>query len=291
MGVITDSGCFKGTLTAFDKREIINLVLTKKMLANRHIQEQNAEDIIQNMIDEHGDKIKIGWSGGKCSTVVLKLALKYYPKIPVVFENTLCEYPENLQFVRQITKEWNLNLTELTPKTNFFAIKSVKGWPKIRCSSSKDREPFCCKYLKHEPLMEYYKTHDITGDLTGVRAGESKNRRRLIGCRGQVYTLKNGRVIGNPVALWTRQEIDAFLLNNMVPENLVYRSQMRNGCMWCTAFKGCKEALIRYSLWRFNDLRLYDFVVSDMLGKRVKQPILLAYPSSFDAKFTRKADA
>ncbi len=265
-----------------------------------NIAEQDPEEIIQKLVDEHGDKLNIGWSGGKCSTVVLKMALKYYPKIPVVWANTLVEYPENVAYVRKLTREWNLNLTELLPiddkgnPTNFFKIKAVHGWPKIRKSGSQlkalglkgveaqeHRRPFCCLYCKELPEELYYKSHETTANISGIRAGESRRRSiNLIGGRGQCYTIKSGMVKAHPIALWTRQQVNAFMEKNHIPENLVYRSQNRNGCMWCTAFKGCKESIIRYSLYRFNDLRLYDFIISDMMHKKLKHPVLTAYPKA-----------
>ncbi len=294
MSVITDAGCYKGRLTQFDKRELFNLLLCKKRMLKLNISEQDPEEIIQKLVDEHGSTLNIGWSGGKCSTVVLKMALKYFPKIPVVYANTLCEYPENLTFVRQVTKDWQLNLTELLPidehgnRTNFFLVKKVHGWPKIRKTGSQlkalglkgveaqeHRRPFCCLYCKELPEEEYYKNHEVTANISGIRAAESKRRSvNLIGSRGQCYTIQSGMVKAHPIALWTRQQVNAYLEKHNVPENLVYRSQNRNGCLWCTAFKGCREALIRYSLWRFNDLRLLDYIMSDMLGKKVRNPVI-----------------
>jgi 3'-phosphoadenosine 5'-phosphosulfate sulfotransferase (PAPS reductase)/FAD synthetase len=297
MSVLTDAGCFKGTLTQFDKRELFNLLLCKKRMRKLNIPEQDPEEIIQHLVDEYSATLNIGWSGGKCSTVVLKMALKYFPKIPVVYANTLVEYPENLSFVRQITKDWNLNLTELLPvddegnRTNFFKIKAIHGWPKMRKTGSQlkamglkgvaaqeYRRPYCCLYCKELPEEIYYKTHNITANISGIRAGESRRRSiNLIGGKGQVYQIQTGMVKAHPIALWTRQQVNAFLEKNNIPENLVYRSQNRNGCMWCSAFKGCKEALIRYSLWRFNDLRLLDFVLNDMFRKKRKTEVMLTW--------------
>jgi 3'-phosphoadenosine 5'-phosphosulfate sulfotransferase (PAPS reductase)/FAD synthetase len=288
MSAISNHGCFKGTLTAFDKRELLNLLLAKRRMLKLHIPELQPEEILQYLINEHGETLNIGWSGGYCSTVVLHMAIKYFPKIPVVFSNTLVEYPENIQYVRQITKAWNLNLTELKPKTNFFAIKKIYGWPKPRKTGSQlkklglkgaeaqlYRRPFCCRYLKEEPAEEFYKTHKMTATLSGMRAAESLRRSvNLIGTKGQMYTIKSGMVNAHPIALWTRPQMYEYLKKNNIPENLVYRSQNRNGCLWCTAFAGCKESLIRYSIYRFNDLRLYDFVINDMKKTKHKTEVM-----------------
>jgi 3'-phosphoadenosine 5'-phosphosulfate sulfotransferase (PAPS reductase)/FAD synthetase len=287
MSVLTDVGCLKGNLTGFDKREAVNILFAKKRMHKLNLKEYVPEELIQNLVDEYGDTLNIGWSGGKCSTVVLHMALKYFPKIPVVWSNTLCEYPENVQFVRAITKAWNLNLTELHPIKNFWEVKAVHGWPKPRKTGSQlkamgltgeaaqaYRRPYCCLYTKELPQEIYYKTHNVKANLSGIRAGESRRRSiNLIGTKGQCYKIKSGFVKAHPIALWARQQVNKYLEKNNVPENLVYRSQNRNGCMWCTAFKGCKEALIRYSLYRFNDLRLYDFVINDMQGKKIKTEV------------------
>jgi 3'-phosphoadenosine 5'-phosphosulfate sulfotransferase (PAPS reductase)/FAD synthetase len=293
MGVLTEPGCIKLTLS--EKREASNLLMAKIRMKKLHIPEQNPEEIIQHVVDEYGDSLNIGWSGGKCSTVVLKMVIKYFPKVPVTWCNTLVLYKEDEDFVQKIAKMWDLNLITLYPWQDFWTTKKEHGWPKLRKTGSQlkamgltgeaaqeYRRPYCCLYTKELPEEEYYINNNIHANFSGLRAAESMRRAvNLIGGLGQCYTLKSGKFKGmvkaHPIALWTQKQVNDFLAKNNVPENLVYRSQNRNGCKWCTAFKGCKEAMIRYSLWKFGDWRMYDFVINDMYGTHYKHPVMTSY--------------
>jgi 3'-phosphoadenosine 5'-phosphosulfate sulfotransferase (PAPS reductase)/FAD synthetase len=50
-----------------------------------------AQDLINQAIRKHKDKICVNWSGGRDSTVVLHMALEENPHVNVIFANTLCE--------------------------------------------------------------------------------------------------------------------------------------------------------------------------------------------------------
>lgn len=70
----------------------------------------------------------IAFSAGKDSTVLLHLIRQTCPEqaaqMPVIYGNTGVEYPECVQFARQLAKDWSLNLHEARPgKTEAEGIK------------------------------------------------------------------------------------------------------------------------------------------------------------------------
>ena len=69
-----------------------------------------AQDLIGQAIKKHKGRICVNWSGGRDSTVVLHMALKEDPQIPVIFANTLCEHGATWAYIRKLWKEWDLNL-------------------------------------------------------------------------------------------------------------------------------------------------------------------------------------
>ena len=73
-----------------------------------------AQQRIKEWYEAWEGNVYVSFSGGKDSTVLLKLVRELYPDIPGVFLNTGLEYPEIVEFVK--TKE---NITWLKPKMTF----------------------------------------------------------------------------------------------------------------------------------------------------------------------------
>lgn len=254
----------KQTFEARLRREENNLAMCRRGLKRNGITEMRAEEIIQQAVDTHGNKLTLGWSGGECSTVCLHMALEIKSDIHVLYNNTGVEFPENVQYVHEVAKEWNLNLTEINPEATFFSIVKKFGFPQYssrsfgkkrqKWNNNPDRAPMCCHLLKDRERYLYYRTRGITGDVVGLRAPESRMRAIHIGKMGQIYPVKDqGKkrrpklIYYLPVALWTIKEVKNYLQNNNVPVNPVYETQTRNGCWACTAYKGWERNLFNYN--------------------------------------------
>lgn len=70
-------------------------------------------------------QVYISFSGGKDSTVLLHIARKIYPDIPVVFSNTGLEYPEIQSFANAAGAEF------VYPKMRFTEVIKTYGYPII----------------------------------------------------------------------------------------------------------------------------------------------------------------
>lgn len=76
---------------------------------------------------EHWDgNVYVAFSGGKDSTVLLKLVRSIYPNIPAVFSDTGLEYPEIRNFVKSID-----NVTVVKPRKKFKDVIETYGYPVI----------------------------------------------------------------------------------------------------------------------------------------------------------------
>ena len=71
-------------------------------------------------------KVKVSFSGGVDSLVLLDLARRIYPEIGAVFVNTTMEYPEIVRFVKGFD-----NVDIITPKISYTNVIEKYGYPVI----------------------------------------------------------------------------------------------------------------------------------------------------------------
>lgn len=233
----------------------------------------DARECVEEAFKRHPGKIVVSWSGGKCSTAVLCMAKERDPQVPVVWNNTGVHFPETLNFVKHLTKAWDLNLTTLKPKQSFWSCVKEYGFPMLRgiytkTSKSKDGKPKCCQILKEQPFHQFLKDSGFEATLTGLRAAESRMRTLGMAHFGQYYyakTLKHWRF--HPIAFWSQLELDQFHYLNRIPENKIYgMGQERSGCWPCTGYITWQRSL------RKSHPKMYRF-----LAKQSGQPTLWEY--------------
>jgi len=219
-------------------------------------------EVANQIIKEALSKSKrpaVAFSGGKNSLVVLHLVLKQKPDVIVAFNNTLVEYKETVKFVRWLAKEWNLNFYEIKPPkgVNFWKIVKEYGFPTIR-AWHKDgvSEPACCRFLKTEPVAEFYNKKHIDCFITGISAFESRARKLGIASRGLLRGVRyvghygklwNETLACHPIALWTELDIWRYIEQNSLPVNPAYEKYGldRTGCFCCTGYLNWQKVLSR----------------------------------------------
>jgi phosphoadenosine phosphosulfate reductase len=88
----------------------------------------------------------------------------------------------------------------------------------------------CCGFRKVEPLGRALE--GASGWLTGLRAGQSANRAETPLAE---FDAAHGLIKLNPLADWTRAQVDSFVRENFVPYNVLHdRGFPSIGCAPCT---------------------------------------------------------
>lgn len=211
---------------------------------------------IAHHLHEFGeDKVVVAFSGGKDSLVVLSLVRQYFPKVAVCFNDTGVEYPETRAFVKQIAKDWDLNLitTSYYKKTFWDCVKQY-GFPAETKSSylksGRQHKAHCCYYLKEMPMKLVIRQNGWLGMFTGTTAIESRQRMFVARDKGICSYIKHYNLYKiHPILWWTEKEVWDFIKQKGLPRNSLYDiGAHRIGCMPCTAYLNWEEEMSRLNI-------------------------------------------
>jgi len=88
---------------------------------------------------EHWDgEVYVAWSAGKDSTVLLDLVWSIYPDVPAVFSNTGLEYPEIVQFAKEVkARHPDREVIIVRPKRTFRDVVLNEGYPVVSKKTSR----------------------------------------------------------------------------------------------------------------------------------------------------------
>lgn len=163
-------------------------------------------------------------SFGAESAILLHLIGTIEPNIPVLFLDTGKHFPETLSYRDALAAQLGLtNLISLTPNTEALQAKDATG---LRWSYDPDG---CCAIRKVQPLEKALLDFDAT--ITGRKGFQSKTRVGLA-----LFERDGDRIKFNPLAGWTKQELDAYVaLNHLPPHPLVSMGYPSIGCAPCTS--------------------------------------------------------
>lgn len=166
----------------------------------------------------------ISFSGGRSSAFMLHEILKAHNyKLPsyikVIFANTGKEMPQTLDFVRDVGKNWNVDIVwlEYTGKKQFKEVSydtaSRNGEPFAQLIEDKNYLPnmmarFCTSELKIATIERYVGTADYL-HIVGIRGDEPRRAAKIKRKDNHLVPLYDARVTENDVRLfWDNQDFD-----------------------------------------------------------------------------------
>lgn len=168
--------------------------------------------------------------------VLLHHLVKKQPDIPVLFLETGYHFAETYAYRDRLTKEWNLNLRNLT------AAKSVAEQEAELGQLYGTNPAQCCQLRKVEPLFAALEGYQVW--FTGLRREQSPTRAKL-----EVFEqaqLRSGRQIAkvSPLAHWTWKQVWQYARENGLPILELYdRGYTSIGCEPCTALPATEDNL------------------------------------------------
>lgn len=162
-------------------------------------------------------------SFGAESVALLHLASRIDPAIPVLFVDTEMLFPETVAYQAEIAA--SLGLTEVRRITPNRAATFLRDGDALLHRSDPDA---CCTLRKIEPLERALQPFDAW--ITGRKRHQGGVRAAL-----PVVEALDGRLKINPLASWTREEVNAYMELHGLPRHpLVAKGYLSVGCAPCT---------------------------------------------------------
>lgn len=208
----------------------------------------HAKELISNAIEQY-PRVAVACSFGKDSMVVVDLARQVDPDIPVFAVMTRYKPEETLVYLREMKRQWGLNLTtyivadsvpqplrngsspldiRLLP-THEFDDRSARvlaetGQPIYRWDPDE-----CCRMLKVEPTREAVK--DLDAWICGLRNTEGRTREDY-----QEVEHKGGLIKINPILTFTEAEVWRYMSTHGIEPHPWYGLGYRSlGCAPCSS--------------------------------------------------------
>jgi phosphoadenosine phosphosulfate reductase len=162
-------------------------------------------------------------SFGKDSITLLHMVRAIRPDIDVVYLNTGYDFPETVEYIHRLEKEWSLHVLEFSPRISVEEQERTLGADLYR--TDPDR---CCGIRKVEPMARALRNYDVW--ITGLRRDETEHRSGI-----RVVEVAENLMKLNPLAAWTADDVWRYLRENRVPYNPLYdRGYASLGCRPCT---------------------------------------------------------
>lgn len=230
--------------------------------------------IIEQAVSQHKNYC-LTFSGGNDSTILMDLVTRYAGlKPPVITVINGMEYPETEEYVKQVCKNYGLELFIARPERHYLEQWQNHGWPYMgklgaRNWTAKNQQIMgfrldvssCCQNQKINPGRKMTKQLRCTMQFTGLRGGEDD---LLQGIRekkdGAYYYNKAAGVhICNPLTGWTDAMCRRYMQAHNLPQHPArLRGATAIGCIICGGGSNFEDSMIRRTrladceIWRHN---------------------------------------
>lgn len=198
--------------------------------------------ILRKAYQTFGDKLALVSSFGAESAVLLHLASQVSPNIPVLFLDTGMLFGQTLDYRKSLAA--TLGLTDVRDLRPAFADLAVTD---PRSDLWRTDTDACCHIRKVLPLDRALE--GFSAWCTGRKRFHGGDRLRLA-----VVEESEGQIKFNPLANWSKAELDAYTAEHSLPAHpLVAQGFPSLGCWPCTKPVDDPNADVRAGRWQGQD--------------------------------------
>ena len=191
--------------------------------AGRDLEGASAQDVLRWAVETFGDGFVIASSMG--DGLMAHLASSVAPGVDVLFLDTGYHFAETIGTRDAVAQVYDVNVRTVLPLLSVTQQDAEHG-PRLY-----ERDPdACCALRKVEPLARGLEPY--TAWASGIRRDEASSRSDI----GVVeWDAKRQKVKVNPIAAWTQDDVDAYVVEHGVLVNpLAYDGYPSIGCAPCT---------------------------------------------------------
>lgn len=193
----------------YEVRELDMDKLNSTVLSEK---EATAEQCVRWALEEFGDRLVMSTSFGMQSAVLLHMATKVAPNIPVIWIDTGYLHKETYHFAEHLARRLSLNLKVYQSDISAARMEAFHGKLWDRDDEASHRVYGVVR--KVEPMARALRELGAEAMLAGVRGKQTKHRSGL-----ERITLnhaqKHYRI--HPLLHWTQEDIDNYLAKHNLP--------------------------------------------------------------------------
>ena len=208
---------------AFDQIDRPRARLSVAERLDERLRNADPATIIAAAVEHYGERLALVSSFGAESAVLLHLAAQVDPGIAVLFLDTGMLFGQTLDYRKQLAERLGLTgVRDLRPRFEDLAVSDPNAelW--------KTDTDACCHIRKVLPLDAALGGYDAW--ITGRKRFHGGDRLRL-----KVVEEVAGQVKFNPLANWTKADLDAYVAKHDLPAHpLVAAGYPSIGCWPCT---------------------------------------------------------
>lgn len=188
------------------------------------------EEILRWCWETYGERAAIGTSFQGAGLAAMHTAYQAGFRFPVFTIDTGLLFAETLRLKSQIEAKLEITIESLIPESTLEQQEAELG-PRLW-----NRQPdLCCSLRKVIPLQNKLSQLDVW--ITGLRRTQSDGRSTTQIVELYKFDVLRDRYILklNPMANWSRDEVQAYLRKHEIPTNALMEQGYRSiGCMPCT---------------------------------------------------------
>jgi len=196
-------------LTYADKNVLAPDLNFDPVEANDYLEKSTAVERLQWASEKFESGLVLSSSFGAQAAVMLHLATRIFPEIPVIFVDTGYLFPETYKFAQSLVERLEVNLKVYQSERSPAWQEAIHGkrWEQgIKGLESYNIEN------KVEPMNLALEELKAKAWLAGLRRQQSATREAL-----PVIALANGRVKIHPIIDWTDKNVHDYLKENDLP--------------------------------------------------------------------------
>jgi len=177
---------------------------------NRQLGELDAQSLIEWGAQTFGSGLVMTTSFGIHSAVMLHLATRVVPEIPVIWIDTGYLPAETYKFAEELTQKLNLNLKVYQSSMSPARMEALYGrlWEEKNVEALNHYD----RLRKVEPMQRALKELGATAWLAGLRKDQTDHRKTLerIGKQGDIYKIL-------PIFHWNSRDVYYYLTSHELP--------------------------------------------------------------------------